>query len=151
MGSFEISRDITIAAPRTVVYDLVDDFRQWGRWSPWEDLDPAMSHEYSGPDRGVGARHRWVGNKDAGEGEMLMTSSSPDGVSLDLSFVKPWKASNQVRIDLAEVGDGARATWTMTGQQNILMKVLFAVMRMGNRLGKDFEKGLRQLKARAEG
>lgn len=101
MGTFESSRDITIAAPRTVVYDLVDDFRQWESWSPWEDLDPAMSHEYSGPD--------------------------------------------------CAVGDGTRATWTMTGQQNILMKVLFAVMRMDDRLGKDFEKGLRQLKARAEG
>ena len=89
MGTFSITRDIMIAAPRERVYALVDDLREWERWSPWEVLAPSMSHEYTGPDRGVGARHCWVGNKDAGEGEMLITDSSPDGVSLDLHFVKP--------------------------------------------------------------
>lgn len=151
MGTFSISRSVEIDAPRQRVHDLVDDLREWERWSPWEHLDPSMSHDYSGPQRGVGARHHWVGNKDAGEGEMLITDSGPDGVSLDLTFVKPWKAQNAVRIDLAESGAGTRATWTMTGRQNPLMKVMFAVMRMDNRLGKDFERGLAQLKEQAEG
>lgn len=150
MGTFSITRDIMIAAPRERVYALVDDLREWERWSPWEALDPSMSHEYTGPDRGVGARHCWVGNKDAGEGEMLITDSSPDGVSLDLHFVKPFRAQNAVRIGLEEVDAGTRAVWTMTGRQNPLMKVLFAVMRVENRLGKDFERGLAQLKAQAE-
>ncbi|GAA3603124.1 hypothetical protein GCM10022199_03500 [Marihabitans asiaticum] len=85
------------------MYRLVDTLREWEHWSPWEDADPNMEHTYTGPERGVGCTQAWSGNKEAGEGAMEITSSSEDGVTIDLRFVKPFKAHNQVRIDLDEV------------------------------------------------
>ncbi len=151
MSEFTIVRSQRIAAEPSRVHALVNDFRQWPAWSPWEDLDPAMTHTYSGAESGVGARHAWVGNSKAGEGSMEITASTPDHIELALAFVKPFKATNRVRLDFVPTADGTDVTWTMTGQQNAIGRIFFAIMKMDQALGRDFEKGLGRLKALADG
>ena len=77
MAEFSLSRSIRVQADAARVHGLVDDFREWQRWSPWEGLDPDLNRDYSGPDRGVGSTYHWSGNKKAGEGEMRITGSTP--------------------------------------------------------------------------
>lgn len=157
--SFSISRSIDIAAPAQRVHALIDDLRRWEQWSPWEDLDPNMHHEYSGADHGIGARHAWRGNKKAGEGAMEIVGSTPNRIDLALSFLKPWKATNNVSIDITgtakasadgAAGEVSQVTWTMSGEQNAISRIFFTVFSMDRRLGADFEKGLARLKALAE-
>jgi uncharacterized protein YndB with AHSA1/START domain len=40
--SFQLERSITVKAPPEKVFALVNDFQQWGKWSPWDKKDPAM-------------------------------------------------------------------------------------------------------------
>ena len=94
MADFSLSRSTRIQAAPSRIHPLLDDFREWQKWSPWEGLDPNLKREFSGPDHGVGSTYRWSGNKEAGEGEMRMTASSPVAVAVDLDFLKPFKASN---------------------------------------------------------
>lgn len=49
-----------------MIHALLTDFHAWTCW-PWEDIDPAMSRTYSGPEAGVGAGYAWEGNKKAGK------------------------------------------------------------------------------------
>lgn len=149
MATFELSRSIRIDADPARVHGLVDDFRNWESWSPWEELDPDMEHRYPGPERGVGARHEWAGNRKAGEGAMEITESDPRKVVSDLEFIKPFKASNVSRFDLEPAGDGTDVTWTMSGQQNPLMRLLGRVY-FDKAIGQDFERGLANLKKQAE-
>lgn len=150
MSDFSIVRSQRIAAEPARVHALVNDFRQWPAWSPWEDLDPAMTHTYSGAESGVGARHAWAGNSKAGEGSMHITASTPDRIELDLAFVKPFRATNHVRLDFVSTTDGTEAVWTMSGEQNLIGRVFYKVMKMEQALGRDFEKGLARLKSLAE-
>lgn len=151
MASFEIVRSTTIATDPARVHGLVDDFHQWTSWSPWEDLDPGLSRDYSGPESGTGARYAWQGNKRAGQGSMEITSSTPERIDIRLEFVKPWQAVNPVTFTFADVGDaGTEVTWRMTGEHKGVMKLLAGVFRLEARIGKDFDKGLARLKAAAE-
>lgn len=150
MSDFSISRSVQIAAPPARVHALVNDFRQWPAWSPWEELDPAMTHTYTGPGSGVGARHDWTGNSKAGQGSMTITASTPEEIDIDLSFIKPFKATNRVRIGFAPNADGTHVTWTMSGDQGPIGKLFYKIMKMDAALGRDFERGLGKLKAVAE-
>lgn len=151
MGSFEVSRSSVIAAEPAVVHALVNDFREWRKWSPWEDVDPDLERTYTGPPSGVGAHYAWSGNRKAGSGWMEITTSTPEQVGITLSFLKPFKATNDVAFQLLPSAEGTDVTWTMRGEQKGLMAVLGKFVSMDRLVGKDYEKGLAQLKAAAEG
>ena len=150
MSAFEISRSETINAEAARVHGLINDFHEWPKWSPWEDVDPNLQRIYTGPDAGVGAHYAWQGNRKAGQGSMEITSSTPEQVAITLAFLKPWKATNEVTFTLAPTGSGTEVTWRMTGEHQGLGAVLSKVFSMDKLIGKDFEKGLTRLKATAE-
>lgn len=148
---FLVERTAVVQAAPSVIFGLINDFHEWPQWSPWEDLDPEMTHVYSGPAAGVGASHAWTGNKKAGSGSMTITESVPDRrLVLDLVFLKPFKAENVTTFLITPQPDGAEVTWQMTGTKNLFFKVFGFIMSMDKLVGKDFEKGLSQLKAVAE-
>src|SRR5882757_6737088 len=68
--SFRVERSAQISAPPEKVLSLVNDFHQWGAWSPYEKLDPAMKRTYAGAAAGKGAVYEWEGNAKAGHGRM---------------------------------------------------------------------------------
>lgn len=150
MGSFCISRATTIAADPALVHRLVNDFHEWQSWSPWEGLDPSMERTYSGADAGVGAHYAWVGNRKAGEGTMALTGSTPEQIDITLTFLKPWKATNEVTFVLTPSHGSTDVRWQMTGEQKGLMGLLGKVVPIDRIVGKDFEKGLARLKVTAE-
>jgi hypothetical protein len=151
MSRFDIARSTPIQATPGAVHGLVNDFHKWPAWSPWEDVDPALQRTYSGADSGVGAHYAWSGNRRAGSGSMEITSSTPEAIDLRLSFLKPWKATNDVTFTFVPVGEGTQVTWRMTGEQKGVAAVFGKVINMDKLLGKDFDKGLARLKATAEG
>ena len=150
MSSYEVTRSATIAADPALVHGLINDFHEWPKWSPWEDLDPAMERTYSGADAGVGAHYAWTGNRKAGEGSMEITASTPEQVDLTVSFLKPFKATNDIRFLIVPTAEGTDVTWQMHGEQKGLVGLIGKVMSMDRLVGKDFEKGLARLKSAAE-
>ena len=149
MASFEMNRSTTIAAPPERIHALLDDFRAWQQWSPWEGLDPDLQRTFTGPERGVGSHYEWDGNKKAGHGTMEIIESTPHAVVVDLRFLKPFEATNITRFDLTPTGEGTDVVWTMSGQRGALMG-LMGKLYFDKAIGKDFDQGLAQLKAAAE-
>lgn len=150
MPDFAISRSVRIDADPSRILPLIVDFREWPGWSPWEGLDPALERRYSGAGSGVGARYAWSGNSKAGQGSMEITGASENRVELDLSFVKPFKATNRVRIDLTRAEDTTEVTWTMSGRQGLFGAAFFRLLSMEKSLGEDFLRGLTELKRQVE-
>jgi hypothetical protein len=151
VSTFEVTRTKQIDADPARIHALVNDFRRWREWSPWEDVDPDLQRDYSGAEAGEGARYSWKGNRKAGAGSMVITASTPRMVSIELTFLKPFKASNQIEFDLHDAAGGTLVTWRMTGEQKGLMALFAKFYPMDKLVGGDFEKGLDQLKAAAEG
>ncbi|MFF2085009.1 SRPBCC family protein [Nocardia sp. NPDC058176] len=150
MGNFEVIRRTAIAAEPARIHALIDDFRQWRLWSPWEDADPQLARTYTGPESGVGARYTWRGNRKAGAGSMEIKADAEHEIGIELTFEKPFKATNFVTFTLDPTPTGTEVTWKMTGTQTGLMGVLGKVFPMDNLVGKDFDKGLARLKTIAE-
>ena len=52
---FSVRRSTSIKAKPESIFGLINDFRNWGSWSPYEKLDPTMRRKLSGAGSGKGA------------------------------------------------------------------------------------------------
>lgn len=149
-GAFTLTRSTHIDAPAARIYPFIEDFRQWTRWSPWETIDPVLERKYSGAEKGVGAAYEWNGPK-AGRGRMEINEVTPDSrVRLNLDFIKPFRAHNTVVFTLYERGGGTDVTWSMTGEQGLMSKVISVFMSMDKIVGRSFDDGLAAMKRVSE-
>lgn len=148
---FTVERRTTIAAPPSAVHPLVADFREWQRWSPWEGLDDGLRRTYSEPSGGVGARYAWEGNRKAGAGTMTMTGDVPERVDIDLAFTRPFPSRSTVELHLTPAADGTVVLWRLRGELGTVAGLFARIKSMDSLLGPDLERGLRRLKAVAEG
>jgi len=144
--TYEVVRETEVDAPSAVIHDLIVDFHEWLKWSPWEDVDPDLQRTYSGADRGFGAVYEWSGNRKAGQGRMAITGDEPLEVTVDITFLKPFKASSVATFELTPAGSGTKVTWRMVGQKTLATKVMGIFTSMDKMIGPDFEKGLARLK-----
>lgn len=150
-GTFHIERSIVTTASAASVHDILDDLHRFHEWSPWQELDPAMKTEHSGAEKGVGASYYWKGNDKVGAGRMTITESVPaDHVSMKLEFLEPFASTSTTVHQLTPDAGGTKITWGMDGTNNFMGKVMSLFMDMDKMIGKDFEKGLGNLKRLAE-
>jgi hypothetical protein len=151
-----VERSMPLPAAPQVVHTLLNDFRAWPSWSPWEKLDPEMKREVSGAPHGVGAKYAWQGNDQVGSGNMEIIESKPEQIKIRLEFKEPFAATNLTTFTLAPApvpagATGTRVTWAMDGENNFVSKAMGLFMDMDAMIGKDFEAGLANLGALAAG
>lgn len=147
-AAFRIERARTFDASPAALFALINDFHEWGKWSPWDKMDPDLKRTFEGPASGTGATYRWVGNSKVGEGSMTITDSVADSrVNIDLNFLKPFAANNKTIFTLEPDGASTRVTWAMEGNKNFASKAFGVFMNMDALVGKDFEKGLAAMAA----
>lgn len=149
---YSVSRSTTIAAPPAGVFALVNDFRQWEHWSPWADLDPDSKVSFEGAESGKGSIFKWSGNAEVGEGSQEIVESKPgELVRIKLVFIKPFAGTSDTEFAFQPDGEGTRVTWTMSGKNDFIGKAISLVMDCETMIGPMFEKGLANMKAKAEG
>ena len=150
-NNFRLQRSITINAPAATVYRHIDDFRQWKNWSPWEQLDPDLKRTFSGESSGIGAVYDWQSNGKAGQGQMTIREAAPaHRLLINLDFIKPIRATNSAEFLLQSSGDNTVVTWAMFGPSPFMSKLMGTLMNMDDLIGKDFERGLENLKRLSE-
>lgn len=149
--SFRVERSITVQAPPEKVFKLVNDFRQWEAWSPWEKIDPQIRRSHSGATSGPGAVYAWQGNQDIGQGRMeIVQADAPHRLLLKLDFITPFEAHNSVEFLLQPEGSGTRVTQAMFGPSPFVSKLMGLVFSMDKMVGGKYEEGLASLKALAQ-
>jgi uncharacterized protein YndB with AHSA1/START domain len=153
--TFSVRRVATVKAPAEKIFSLINDFHQWGTWSPWENKDPGMQRSHSGAASGRGAVYAWEGNKNVGTGRMeIIDASEPSKIVIKLDFFKPFEAHNTAEFTMLPQGDATNGativTWLMHGPAPFMSKVMQVFMNMDKMIGKDFETGLANLKKATE-
>ena len=150
-NSFSLRRSMDMKASTDEVFAQLNDFKNWGAWSPWEKMDPDLKRNFSGSASGKGAYYSWIGNKKVGEGNMEIIRSVPSSnIELNLNFLKPFKASNITEFKITPKGNMTNVNWEMRGPLNLMMKIMHMFMDMDKMVGKDFEAGLANLKSIVE-
>jgi uncharacterized protein YndB with AHSA1/START domain len=146
-----ISRSITIHAPASVAFELIDDLHNWPLWAPQDREDATMKREYQGPARGVGAISTWTSKGHAGTGQMRISQSAPNSlVEVRVDFRAPFTAHNLNEFVLEPAGSDTRLTWAMHGTNIFLLKLMSVFVSTDRILGPHFEHGLAALKSVAE-
>jgi uncharacterized protein YndB with AHSA1/START domain len=141
--TFNVQRSTTIKAPPEKIFGYINDFHNWGAWSPYEKLDPAMKRSISGPAGGKGAVYAWDGNSKAGAGTMEITESTPSSrIVCALHFTKPFEGRSVAEFTLEPQGESTKVTWAMHGPMNFFSKVISVFMSMDGMIGKQFDEGL---------
>lgn len=150
-STYHVERSATISAPPETVFAQVADFKKWDAWSPWSKLDPNMKTTFDGTQGTVGATYAWTGNDDVGEGKMTLTAVDPNKrVDIKLEFIKPFASTAQNGFKFEPAGKDTKVTWFMDGTNDFMGKAMCLVMDMDQMIGKDFEKGLADMKKVAE-
>jgi hypothetical protein len=149
--TFSVQRATAVKAPPERIFSLINDFHQWGAWSPYENKDPAMKRSYSGADSGKGAVYAWDGNKNVGSGRMeILEASAPSKIVIKLDFFTPFEGHNTAEFTMLPQGDATNVTWRMHGPAPFMAKIMHLFMNIDRMVGKDFEAGLANLKRLTE-
>jgi Polyketide cyclase / dehydrase and lipid transport len=152
--TFAVQRAISIKAPAEKIFPLINDFHQWGTWSPYEYKDPSMKRTYSGANSGKGAVYAWDGNNNVGSGRMeILDTSVPSKIVIKLDFLKPFEGHNTAEFTMLPQGATNLVTdviWVMRGPAVFVSKVMQVFINLDKMIGKDFEAGLANLKKLTE-
>jgi hypothetical protein len=156
-ATFAVKRSLAINAAPEALFALVNDFHNWGSWSPYEKIDPTMTRRLSGAPSGKGAIYEWEGKGKAGAGRMeIIDTQAPSKVQIKLDFIKPFEGHNIAQFTFApQAGQAAsiattEATWAMSGPSPLMAKVIGLFIDLDRMIGKDFETGLANLKRLTE-
>src|ERR1700737_3606994 len=150
-NTFSVQRATTVKAPPEKIFSLINDFHQWGTWSPYENKDPAMKRSYSGAASGKGAVYAWDGNKNVGSGRMkILAPPVPSKSRLKLGFFTPFGGHTPAEFTMLPQGDATNVTWLMHGPSPFMGKIMHVLINMDRMVGKDFEIGLANLKRLTE-
>jgi hypothetical protein len=148
---FKIERSAVVNAPAATIFPLINNFKAWQPWSPFEKKDPNMKRTYSGAETGVGSMYAWDGNSDIGAGSMEITESTPNTrVVIAMHFLRPMEDKSTVAFTVTPQGESNTVTWSMYGPNNFAGKLMGVFMNIDKMVGADFEAGLADLKAIAE-
>lgn len=148
--TFHTERSIIINASPEKIFGLINDFRQWDTWTPY-NKDPAMKRTYGENTIGKGAHYAWEGNKDVGQGEITITDATPPReIKLELHMIKPFEGRNHVVFSIEAAGGYTKVIWALEDQHTYFLKLLSMFISMDKMIGKDFETGLARLKIAAE-
>lgn len=155
-SNVHVERSVTIERPPSVVYSVLNDFHHFQTWSPWSERDPNARYEFSGPERGVGARMAWDGNpREVGTGSQEITASEPfSTVRTHLVFEGQGEAD--AYFEIRPVGRASRVEWgfdtDVTEGRDFFGAVMgkYMGLLMDHWIGNDYEQGLTRLKEYAE-
>jgi len=143
-----IERSISIDKPINQVFDYLRITKNQDNFSTWNMTDPDMKKEYQGTDGQVGFVYKWDSfkNKNVGSGEQeIKIIAEGKSIEYELRFSKPMKNTANSKFILNSEGTTkTQVIWQFFGPAKFPMSLLKPIFQ--KLLGKDLEKGLKNLK-----
>ena len=144
-----LEESIIIDAPANMIYNQVNDFKQWPQWSPWNKLDPNAINSYSKNSSGVGAQWSWKGNDKIGEGTQKIIAVDPGkSVKTSLEF-NGFDGTSLSNWTFEPDGEKTKVTWDFDGAETSLIFRPFNLIMKGG-LEDTYKEGLSNIKALVE-
>ena len=147
---YYIERSITIKAPREVVLEQLRFFKNFEKWSPWHNLDPHMATTMEGTDGEPGAVYRWEGKGNVGKGWQQLQSASSDSVVMIVHLLDPWESTSHSKFAVEGHDSTTTVKWNFDMHIGFPWNGLAMFTDIQRGVGKDYERGLGNLKKRCE-
>lgn len=114
-GNYNIKRSRIIKAPVEVVFNNVNDFKNWQHWRPWYEMDSTIVASYPDTTSGIGASYTWTGKE--GTGSMKTVSLIPNKEIIQLIDFGTG-STPEVYWNFNEVENGTEVIWGIKGKSS---------------------------------
>ena len=146
-SSYTVEESIEIDAPIEKVFSQVNNLRNWTYWSPWPD---SVYHtKYVGSSEGIGAKMLWTDEKEGRGEQSIIESTKNQEIHTKLYFTEQENAA-QTEFTFNDIPAGTVVTWKMEKKGLSFPFGRFVGLIIQKGASKNFEIGLKQLKAHAE-
>lgn len=153
-AEYLIKRDIVINAKPEAIFPFLVSTKNADTWMPWKEQDPQVQITYSGPEEGIGSISSWdsPGQMGTGKAEIVGVVAN-QSVKTKITYTKPMEMNQDSEFILTPQGDSTQMTWTVTGNQPFIARLICTLMfmNMDKYVGGMFENGLNKLKLNVEG
>ncbi|KAB1067209.1 transcription activator effector-binding protein [Tamlana haliotis] len=145
-NEFSFQRSRIIKAPASILYDKVNDYKNWPSFSPWMEAEPDANLTYQDKTSGVNAGYAWQG-EILGEGKMTTLSvNENESISQSIEFFEPFKSKSNIDWTFEPTEEGTKVTWAMHGKQDFMTKMYTTFSgSIEENSAPDFERGLFKL------
>jgi uncharacterized protein YndB with AHSA1/START domain len=119
-ANYDIKRSRTIKVPVEVIFEEINDFKNWKNWGPWIEMDSTIIATYPEITNGVGASYSWTGKE--GTGSMKTISVIPNKeIIQQIDFGSG--STPEVYWEFNEIENGTEVTWGMRGKNSFSEKL----------------------------
>lgn len=142
--SYDVKRSRVIKAPANVIFENINEYKNWQDWGPWMEEDPTIEATYPEQTSGVGAYYTWTSKDGPGK---IETISLIENKSIDQKIYFGDYEPSDVYWTLEETEEGTNVTWGMKSEKNPFIFKVFGALAGGmeKMLGPMHEKGLDNL------
>jgi len=149
-----MERSIVVNAQPATIFQQINSFKNFNKWSPWMEKDPNTKTTLEGPESGVGAKMSWVSEEVGNGSQWIIESEQDKHLKTGMSF-SDMEGTYTSDINLESAEGGTKVTWTYDGDVSgtgMATSIMGKIMGqfMDGMLGPDYEKGLTKLKTLAE-
>lgn len=139
-GSYDVKRSKLIRADPEIVFNDLNDYRNWAEWGPWYEQDSTIAVTYSDKTVGEGASYSWTSVE--GDGEMRTLNTQPfERIDSEILFKTPFgEMGSDLYWILKKTAEGTELTWGMKGEMPFLTR--FMASGMEEQMGPMQERGL---------
>ena len=142
-GEFNVTRSKTINAPAQVIFDEVNDMKNWNDWNAWKEADPSIVVTLGEQTKGVGGNYTWTDKHGSGTMKTV-ASDSPKSIEQEMQFDE--FPASKVSWSFEPAEQGTRVVWGIKGEQNFMLKTFSIFMgSMEDNIGPFYERGLEML------
>lgn len=144
-NSFEVTRNRTLKAPVSVIYDNIIDYKNWESWSPWKEKEPELKINYPNQTKGIGGHYSWEGKDGLGNMNTLDAVENKL-IKQEIQF-EDYNPSEILWSFEPTDNNQTKVTWSMKSDNVPFTFKGFAALSGGfdNMIGPDFDRGLEKL------
>ena len=146
-GDYDIVRSKIIKSPKAVVFNYVNDYRNWENWVSWKENDSNVVYNYPENTIGIGSSYSWSGADGSGNIKTIFVKTNDSLVQTMHYNESPSKVFWSFKDTLG----GTKVTWRTKGTLPFMDKI-YAVVKGGPEkvIGNRYERSLLNLDKRLD-
>lgn len=110
----DVDKSIEIAAPMELVFNNVNNFRTWDKWSPWKDS--VMNSSFSGDSAGLGSVMIWRSKKIGNGEQKIIVSEFGKHIRTELKYEGGSDAITDIFFE--QIGDKVKVSWKFKSKKD---------------------------------
>lgn len=118
-GDYNITLSKVIKTPRTIVFNYINDFRNWENFSSWLQDDAKSQINFADKTIGNGASFSWISNDSGGNIQTIAVKEN-ESIHQKMFFND---AESEVYWTFKDTLGATKVSWRSTGKMTAMMKI----------------------------